>query len=52
MNSWWWMGGYYAYIWSAYGIVCVLLLGQGIMSMRRTKQIHKRLQQWQLRQSE
>lgn len=44
--QWLTMQGYGSYIWSAYGIVAVFLIGQLCALPRYRKRIQQQLQQW------
>jgi heme exporter protein D len=49
MNSflqWLSMGGYSSYVWSAYGIVCSVLLLQVLGLSIQKKRTHTKLRQW------
>ena len=46
MMSWWRMGGYFMYVWPAYGLVFFALVGHWIALRRQKKRTHLRLQQW------
>jgi heme exporter protein D len=44
--SWMAMGGYFMYIWPAYGLVAVVLI-MNVLGMRwKKKQTQQKLQQW------
>lgn len=46
LSHWFAMHGYAPYIWSAYGLVCSVLIGN-LVSMRWQRvRIYKMLQQW------
>jgi heme exporter protein CcmD len=44
--AWLSMGGYYAYVWSAYGLVGMTLMIVSISVTIQKKRTHKKLQQW------
>lgn len=46
MTDWLQMGGYYAYVWSAYGIVIAVLLGNMFAVKRQKIKVRQRLKQW------
>lgn len=44
--SWCAMGGYAPYVWSAYGLVAMVLLMNLFAVRQQRKQVKKRLKQW------
>lgn len=44
--TWCNMGGYAAYVWSAYGLVAMVLLMNLFAVKRQQKQVRNRLKQW------
>ncbi|HAZ60643.1 MAG TPA: heme exporter protein CcmD [Gammaproteobacteria bacterium] len=44
MNAFLDMGGYGVYVWSAYGIACVVLATLALASWRRGRRLHQKLQ--------
>ncbi|MDF1678584.1 MAG: heme exporter protein CcmD [Legionellaceae bacterium] len=45
-TSWLYMGGYAPYVWSAYGAVFVMFVGQLIYVKRQKKQVLRALKRW------
>lgn len=44
--NWLSMGGYSAYVWSAYGVVGITFLGSFVMMKLHKKRVKKQLQHW------
>ena len=40
------MGGYGAYVWSAYGLTALVLIWNVVTTLRRRREIWVRLQRW------
>lgn len=50
MLEWLTMGGYAKYIWSAYGLVCLVLVLNVFIIKYQQKRAHKKLRLWFKRQ--
>ncbi|CEK10345.1 heme exporter protein CcmD [Legionella hackeliae] len=48
--QWWSMGGYSAYVWPAYSLAVIVLVGQAFGIRLQRARTMKRLQQWFKRQ--
>ena len=46
MIQWFFMGGYACYVWTAYGLVSLLLILNGVSCVMQGKRIRKSLQTW------
>lgn len=44
MNAFFEMGGYGAYVWSAYGVSAAAILGIAFLIWRRGRRLHKQLE--------
>lgn len=38
------MGGYGVYVWSAYGVTCVVLVALALSTWRHSRRLHRKLQ--------
>lgn len=47
MNAFFEMGGYGAYVWPAYGVSAVAILGIAYLIWRRGRRLHKQLEELQ-----
>jgi len=46
LQQWLWMGGYWPYVWSSYGVVLVLLSLHSLKLLVKHKQLKQRLYAW------
>lgn len=46
LSAWFSMGGYYAYVWSAYGLVLSVMLVNYLLIKKQSIQIRQRVTRW------
>lgn len=44
---WWWMHGYAAYVWPAYGLFLAVFMGISECARRRERAVHHAIKTWQ-----